>query len=127
MRFTAASTTTGSSVGNSFLAISTVLASFLIMKRVTISIPSHVAEYRAPRKQQVLLHHVADTAAQAFDILAAIVQRAGIGFEQARDDVEDRGLAAAAGPDDADEVALVDVEGEIVEHANFASLSMKGL
>jgi NitT/TauT family transport system ATP-binding protein len=71
----------------------------------------HVAEDGAPGKQQVLLHHVADAAAQAFDLLAEIVHRAGVRLDQAGDDVEDRGLAAAGGADDADEIARVDVEG----------------
>jgi hypothetical protein len=74
----------------------------------------------------VLLHHVADAAAQAFNLFAAIVHRAGIGFEQAGDDVEDRGLAAAAGADDADEVAVVDVKAEVVEHSNLPGLAVKG-
>jgi hypothetical protein len=73
------------------------------------------------------LHHVADAAAQALDLLAAIVHGAGIGFDQAGNDIEDRCLAAAARSDDADEVARVDVEREIVEHADFARLAMKRL
>jgi hypothetical protein len=63
----------------------------------------------------------------AFDLFAAIVHRTGIGIEQADDDVENRGLAAAAGADNADEVALVDVKAEVVEHSDLASLAGKGL
>ena len=55
-----------------------------------------IAEHGAPGKQQVLLHHVADATAQAVDLLAAIDQRAVIGLDETRDDVEDGGLAAAA-------------------------------
>jgi hypothetical protein len=55
------------------------------------------------------------------------VDGAGIGFDQAGDDVEDRGFAAAAGPDDADEVALVDAKAEVVEHADLAGLAGEGL
>ena len=87
----------------------------------------HVAEHRAPGKQQIFLHHVADAAAQALDLLAAIMQRTGIGFEQAGDDVENGGLAAATGSDDADEIALVDVKAEVIENGNVARLAGKGL
>ena len=87
----------------------------------------HVAKHGAPGKQQVLLHHVADAAAQAFDLLAAIMHRARVRLDQAGDDIEDRGLAAAGGAHDADEIARVDVEGEVVEHADFTRFAVERL
>ena len=48
----------------------------------------------AGAEEQHVVERVADAAAQAFDLLAAIDQAAGIGLNQAGDDVEDRGLAA---------------------------------
>ncbi len=86
----------------------------------------HIAEHGAPGKQQVLLHHVADAAAQAVDLLAEILHRAGVRLDQAGDDVEDRGFAATARPDDADKIAGVDVKGQIFEHADFAALAAEG-
>jgi hypothetical protein len=54
------------------------------------------------------------------------MQGTGIGLEQAGDDVEDRGLAAARWADDADEVAFVDGKGEVVEHADLTGFAGKG-
>src|ERR1700733_9908441 len=83
----------------------------------------HIVEHGAPRKQQVLLHHVADLPAQARHRLSAIDEFAGIRLDQTRDDVEDRGFAAAARPDNTDEIALINVETQAVEHPDFRTFA----
>src|SRR5260221_6266247 len=100
---------------------------FSLIDAAGLQSKQNVAEHRPPWKQQVLLHHVADTATQAFDFLAAAVHRAGIRVEQAGNDIEDRRLATAAGPDNADEIALIDGEGEVVKDADLAGLAVEGL
>src|SRR6201999_1424714 len=81
----------------------------------------HIVEHGAPGEQQVLLHHVADMAAQAGDLFVAMQQSAGVGRDQPGDDVEDRGFAAAARADDTDEVLLANVEIQTVEDVDGAA------
>jgi hypothetical protein len=64
-----------------------------------------IVEHGAPRQQQILLQHVAD-AADGAGGFRAVDQHAATGrFQKARDDVEDRALAAARRADQADETA----------------------
>jgi hypothetical protein len=104
-----------------------LLLGLLLVDAASLQPEQHIAHHRAPRKQQVFLHHVTDAAAQAFDFLAAIGDSAAIGLQQACDDVEDGRLAAAAGANDADEIAVVDGEGEVVEHIDVTALAGKRL
>ena len=69
----------------------------------------------------------ANTAAQAFDLFSAKGHGAEIGFDQTGDDVEDGCFAAAAGPDNADEVTLVDIEAEVFENGHFAGFAAERL
>ena len=74
----------------------------------------------------VLLHHVAHAPAQVRNGLAVVDDLSPVRLDEPRDDVEDRRFAAAAGADDADEVAVVDVKAEVVEHSNLPGLAVKG-
>src|SRR5215467_9400038 len=73
----------------------------------------HVAERGAPREQlgEVLKHHAAVGAVTA-DRFAADADLARGGGEKAGDDVEQRRLTAARGPDDAKELRGLDVEAD---------------
>jgi hypothetical protein len=53
----------------------------------------------------------------------ATIQRnlAGIGPLETGEQVQDRRLAAAGGPDQADELARADVEGDVVEHGHLGA------
>ncbi len=75
--------------------------------------------------EQILLHHVADAAAQAVYFLSAVKQSALIGINETCNDVEDGGFAAAAWPDDADEVPFVNVERQAIENLGLSLLPGK--
>jgi hypothetical protein len=70
-----------------------------------------VAERGAPREQlrEILEHHTA-VEPVAVDLLAADADLAAGRTEKARDQIEQRGLAAAGGPDDTEKFGLLDVE-----------------
>jgi hypothetical protein len=53
------------------------------------------------------------------DVVAAQPHRAGVGRHRAREHAEQRGLARAVGPDDADRVAGADPELDAIEHDQF--------
>src|SRR5712692_1865439 len=81
----------------------------------------HIAERREPRKQSGLLEHDQALAAGPYDRLAVGEHAAGIGLRQAGHDVEKRGLAAAAGADQADELAVADLERDVVERMHVCA------
>src|SRR5262249_16692195 len=96
-----------------------------------------VAERGAPREQlgKVLEHHAA-VETMAGHRLAADADLAGAGSEEAGDDVEQRRLAAARRPDDADELGGLDRETHprdaghaaarrVVGEAHVADLDMR--
>jgi hypothetical protein len=72
-----------------------------------------VVDDRPPGEEQVLLEHVADLAGRPDDRPAVEQRLAARRPDQPGDDVEDRRLPAAARPDDADELALLDVEADV--------------
>src|SRR5262249_12951138 len=82
----------------------------------------NVVQHGAPRKEQILLHHVADTAAQAVHFLSAVDQGSLGRIDEAGNDVEDRGLAAAAWADDANEVSFVNVECQAIKNLGLSLL-----
>ena len=68
----------------------------------------HVADDIQPREKGRLLEHHHAVAARLGDALAIGEDLAGIGLLEAGDDVEQGGFSAAAGADEADELALAD-------------------
>src|SRR5262249_57199822 len=80
----------------------------------------HVAERGAPREEvsEVLKHHAAVGAVTA-DHFAADADFARGGGEKAGDDVEQRRLTAARGPDDAKEFRGLDVEADARDARDF--------
>ncbi|GFJ96493.1 hypothetical protein Prum_101350 [Phytohabitans rumicis] len=73
-----------------------------------------VAHDRLPRQQGLPLGDVPDARMQLAPLLAEVPELPAGDLQQAGADVQDRGLAAAAGPDHADEAALLD--GEVDAH-----------
>jgi hypothetical protein len=74
-----------------------------------------VASHRLPRKQGVLLEHVADLL-PATTLRRAQSNLTRLRGDDRRQDVQERALAAAARPDDRDELTVGDVERDILEH-----------
>ena len=80
-----------------------------------------VLEHRVPGKQRVLLEHEGDVVRhRPAHGLAGDVHCAGGRRHQAADDVEQRGLAAAARPDQAEQLAARDVERGVAEREDRA-------
>ena len=75
----------------------------------------HVAHRGQPREQGGFLEHHQPMPPGSLDRQAIGEHVAAVRPRQAGDDVEQRGLAAAAGADDADELARADVERNVVE------------
>ena len=79
-----------------------------------------VLDHRAPRKQRVLLEHEGDLVRQrTAHRLAADLDRARGRRQQAADHVEQRALAAAARPDQAQQFAAHDVERGVEQRAHM--------
>src|SRR6478735_4638728 len=68
--------------------------------------PGDVAGHALPRKERELLEHHAAVGPRAAHFLAVDADAAGLGGDEAADDVQERALAAAARPDHGDELAL---------------------
>src|SRR5438046_7794005 len=78
--------------------------------------PGDVAGHRAPGEKRELLEHHAAVRAGAADFLAVHPDAAAaLGLDEAADDVQEGALAAAARPDDGDELALAHAEPLDVE------------
>ncbi|TXT29775.1 MAG: Phenol hydroxylase [Rhodocyclaceae bacterium] len=75
-----------------------------------------VAEHRHPRHQGVALKNDAAIQAGAFDLPAVHDDHAAAGFFEAGQNVQDGRLAAAGVTDDADELAALDPEVDVVEN-----------
>src|SRR5262245_30512175 len=69
---------------------------------------SYVLHHREPRHERMVLEYHAAIEARSGYLGAVHHHRAAACMIQAREDVEDRGLAAAGMPDDADELAARD-------------------
>ena len=67
-----------------------------------------------------ILEHDAAVHAVAVDLLAADADLAGGRRDEAGDDVEQRGLAAAGRADDADELGGADVEADVLDAGHLA-------
>src|SRR5262249_51890508 len=84
-----------------------------------------VLEHGVPREQRVLLEHEGDVAwHRPGDPLARDFHRAGRGRHQPADDVEQGRLAAAARPDQAEELAARDVERGVAQRAHVAGVAL---
>src|SRR5262249_51303670 len=68
-----------------------------------------------PGEQRGILKHDAAIGSRPVDRRAFDQDRAGVGLLQPRDQVEQRRLAAPRGADQADEPALADREGDVVD------------
>ena len=77
-----------------------------------------VGRYGAPRQQPELLEHHGAIGAGTGDGAAVDCEIAGIGLDQAEQNVEERALAAARWSDDREELAFVDVEVETAQRPN---------
>jgi hypothetical protein len=78
----------------------------------------HVVEHAQVREHRVVLEHHADRAlvrAQVADRLAFEQDLAGVLRVEARDGAQQRGLAAAAGAEQGEERAALDVEAEVLQ------------
>ncbi|MNT24893.1 hypothetical protein D3C72_1603920 [compost metagenome] len=76
----------------------------------------HVVEHAAPGQQARLLEHDARVVVQAAHGLAVGVQATRGGFFEARDEPQQRALAAAAAPHDGDELARLDGQLRVAQH-----------
>jgi hypothetical protein len=77
--------------------------------------PPDIAQHAAPRIERVLLEHEAAVGAGAGDELAADQDAPAGRTREALQDAQQRGLAAARGPDDDEELARRDVEIDILQ------------
>jgi hypothetical protein len=83
-----------------------------------------VLQHRVPGKQRILLEHEGDVVRhRPGDALAGNLDRAGGGRHQAADDVEQGRLAAAARPDQAEELAAPDVERGVAQGAHVMGVA----
>ena len=79
-----------------------------------------VGQHGAPGQQAVVLEHEAAVAAGPVERAAVEQDRAGARRLEARDDAQERGLAAAARPDDRDEFAASRPQGRCLQHLELA-------
>src|SRR5713226_5660846 len=83
--------------------------------------PQHgVAERGPPRQQQILLKHVADILRLARHLAAMPADAPGIRRQQSTQGIEQRRLAAAGWPDNADDLALPERQAEIADNRHDA-------
>src|SRR6476619_685505 len=75
-----------------------------------------VVQHRLPRQQRILLEQIGGVPVEAGQRLTENLDAAVRWRQQAGDQMEQRRLAAAAGPDDADEAARFDVERHLLQH-----------
>jgi len=80
----------------------------------------HVLVAGQPGQQRVVLEHHAALGAGAGDFLVVADQAALGGQQQAGDQVEQRGLAAARVPDQGNELALVDLQVDVPQGVEAA-------
>src|SRR6516225_4987672 len=76
-----------------------------------------IAKHAAPGQQSIVLKDQAAVGTRALDGTAFDPDVAGIGGDQAGDDLDERGLAAAAAAEEADELIPRNAERHAVEHA----------
>src|SRR6476661_3389269 len=86
-----------------------------------------VAEHVEPRKQGRLLKHHEAMASRTFDGLTIGQYAALIRLGQSRHDVEQRRLAAPAGPDQANDFSFLDAQIDLVQNMDISTRRLKPL
>ena len=81
-----------------------------------------VLAHRVPGEERVFLEHDGALPAGRRDQLAADPQFAARRLLEAREQVEQRGLAAAARPDDGEELVVLDLEIDVVQREQRLAL-----
>ena len=81
-----------------------------------------VITQRAPGQEIVVLGHISDIGVDPGNDLPLVAHLARRRLENTRDHVEQRGLAAAGGADETDELAFLDCEVRILQGENRVSL-----
>ena len=84
-----------------------------------------IRRHREVREQRVGLEHDAEVARgrrQVRDVAPADLDHAFVLRVEARDRAQQRGLAAARRPEEADELALVDVERDVFQRGELAEM-----
>ena len=84
-----------------------------------------IRRHRQVREQRVGLEHDAEVARgrrQVRHVAPADLDHAFVLRVEARDRAQQRGLAAARGPEEADELALVDVERDVLQGGELAEM-----
>jgi hypothetical protein len=78
---------------------------------------------RTPGQQQVALSQVAGPRIDAADLVAHVDDAPFGDGQQPGDGIHEGGLAAAAGPDEADEAALTDLEVDVLQRDERLTLA----
>ena len=89
--------------------------------------PGDIARDRLPREKRELLEHHAAVGTRSAHILSVDADRARIRRDEAAHDVQERALAAAARPDDGDELAFGGGEAFDVEDGERLAVLVVGL
>ena len=96
-----------------------------LLRRLQIQAEGDVVVHVQVVEQGVLLEHRVDAALVGGDarhVLALEQHLAGGGHFKPADDAQQRGLAAAGGPQQRDKFALADVQVDVVQHLGIAEL-----
>jgi hypothetical protein len=93
---------------------------FLARQVLHVDRHQHVVDDVPPRQQQRILEHDADIAMGFGDLVAVDVDFAGCRRKKARDQFEQRGLAAAGWADHDEELAVIDVEVQGTQRLHLA-------
>ena len=81
----------------------------------------HVVAHAEPGHQRIALEHDAAVGAGAGDGLAVLQHVAAVGADQAREQADQRGLAAAGKPDDGHELARLHAQVQVLQDLGAAS------
>jgi hypothetical protein len=96
-----------------------------LLARLHAQAEGHVLEHRHVAEQRVVLEHEAHLAlahVHVGGVFAREQDAAGVGRFQARDDAQQRGLAAARRAEQRDQFARLDVEVHVVQRPEVAEL-----
>ena len=99
----------------------------LVRELAHLDLEHDVLQHRAPGKQHVTLEHDADAGRRSVNALAGDLDRAARGGQQASYHLEECALAATAGSDHRDELAVPDVEVQRFQRFDLALFGAIGL